>query len=149
MSSSTFMFTVSSKSLSPRISPPPFNRTKAAAASSVSGCVASGRPGQPMATAGLARRAGVDDDAAADRGGPPRALGLRRHARPRRRRLGNGRPRGFGARDLGQHIPGRPAGCFFAGRALRFGASGFRPGRGAAFHRDRACLAARAFLRPP
>ena len=38
---------------------------------------------------------------------------------------------------------------FFAGRALRFGASGFRPGRGAAFHRDGACLGGFGFFFPP
>ena len=38
---------------------------------------------------------------------------------------------------------------FFAGRALRFGASGFRPGRGGAFHRDGACLGGFGFFFPP
>ena len=41
------------------------------------------------------------------------------------------------------------AGAGFAGRALRFGASGFRPGRGAAFHRDGAGLGGAGRFLPP
>ena len=41
------------------------------------------------------------------------------------------------------------AGCYFAGRALRFGARGFRPGRGAGFHRDGACLGGAGRFLPP
>jgi hypothetical protein len=64
---------------------------------------------------------------------------------------------GLGTAGLVGSAPGTSGSTFsglagaglFAGRAWRFGASGFRPGRGAGFHRDGACLGGAGRFRPP